>query len=106
MANQAHSNQELQMRVRLNKPHNYISMTPQEATMQENLRADTKALVAEYLTHLDAPQLKPASWESATVEIISTATLLYIQKLEALLQEAANDTADYEFSARIQATIN
>lgn len=106
MANQAHPNQELQMRIKLNKPHNSIFMTPQEATMQENLRADTKALVAEYMHHLDAPQLKPASWGSATVEIIATSTLRYIEKLEALLQDAANDTADDEFAARIQATIN
>jgi hypothetical protein len=105
MASKTQQTQELQMRVRLNKPHTYISMTPQEAPMQENLRDDTKALVAEYMKHLEA-QLNPASWENSTVEIISTATLLYIQKLEALLEEAANDTADDEFATRIHAVIN
>jgi len=96
---------ELQMRVWLANPGTYISMTPQEATMQENLRADTKALVTEYLQHVGSPLLKPDSWKKATVEIISTATLDHIKTLEELLQEIANETDSVELAERIQGII-
>jgi len=96
---------ELQMRICLARPGAYISMTPQEATMQENLRADTKALVTEYLQHLGSPQLTPESWQKATVEIISTATLEHIKTLEDLLQKIANETDSDELAERIQGII-
>lgn len=76
---------------------------PMTTEMQENLRNDVKALVAEYLEHMKAPAMLPAAWQAATVEILSEDTVRYIRSLEELLEGVlADPDADEEFVARIK----
>lgn len=61
---------------------------------QEVLHRDVKALIAEHLQHIGAPPLRPAAWESATVEIVSEDTRRYIADLEDTLRKASNKLQD------------
>lgn len=92
---------DLGLDISVNNPTFLMRYTPMTTEMQANLQQDVKALVAEYLLHLKAPKIESDAWATATVEILSEETNRYIQKLESLLQEVANDTDDDEFAAKI-----
>jgi len=92
---------DLHLSVRLGNPGLLCRHTPMTLEMQANLQNDVKALTAEYLQHLKAPMPKPEAWAAASIEILTEDTVRYIETLESLLQEAANETEDEEFAARI-----
>jgi len=96
---------DLGLDISVNNPTFLMRYTPMTTEMQANLRQDVKALAAEYLEHLNAPQIQPDAWASANVEFISEDTKRYIQQMESLLQEAANDTNDEAFADRITAVL-
>lgn len=78
-----------------------LRLSPMDTDVQETLQADIKHLVAEYLVRMNSP-VKPAVLAESNVEVISESTCRYIEALEGLLQEAANDTDDDEFADRIE----
>lgn len=72
-----------------------------DTDVQETLQADIKSLVAEYLVKLNSP-VEATVLAKSNVEIVSEATRRYIETLETLLEEAANDTDDDDFAERIE----
>lgn len=78
-----------------------LRVSPMDTDVQETLQADIKSLVAEYLVKLNSPVEATVLVES-NVEIVSESTRRYIETLETLLEEAANDTDDDDFAERIE----
>jgi hypothetical protein len=79
--------------------------TPMTTEMQANVKQDVKDLAAKYFQLLKVEQFDPDVWATITLEIVSEETSRYILQLESLLQEAANDTTDEAFAAKITAVL-
>lgn len=69
---------------------------------QARLKENTRAFIKQELVALEAPQMKPETWDQAVVEIVSDITLERIKRLEALLHEALDEGISDDLAERIE----
>lgn len=73
---------------------------------QAALNADVRTFVAEWLQRLKSPAMDARQWPVARLELISEATRRYIEELETLAREAAEQVDNDALAERIEALID
>jgi hypothetical protein len=69
---------------------------------QDALNDDLRTFVAEWLQRLKSPAVDAKQWPKSRLEVLSDETVRYIDRLEAIAREAAEQVEDEVLAARIE----